>query len=81
MLESRIGHRVIELNETDSTNSYAARLMHLEVPEDGKSVIMAGFQKAGRGQRGAGWESDAAKNLLISYIILQLSLKLPISLH
>lgn len=75
MLESRIGHRVIELNETDSTNSYAARLMHLEVPEDG-TVIMAGFQKAGRGQRGAGWESDAAKNLLISYIIYPNFLKI-----
>ncbi|MBL0343422.1 MAG: biotin--[acetyl-CoA-carboxylase] ligase [Bacteroidetes bacterium] len=75
MLGIKTGQRVIELVETDSTNSYAARLMHLEVPEDG-TVIMAGFQKAGRGQRGSGWESEPGKNLLISYILYPNFLKI-----
>ena len=67
--------RTIHLAETDSTNSYAARLLHLEIPEEG-TVIMADFQKAGRGQRGSGWESESGKNLIISYILYPNFLKI-----
>ncbi len=68
MFGNRPGQRIIELDETDSTNSYAARLLHDQVPEEG-TVIVAHFQKAGKGQRGSGWESEAHKNLVISYIL------------
>lgn len=68
MFGNKPGQRVIELDETDSTNSYAARLLHDQVPEEG-TVISTGFQKAGKGQRGTVWESEPYKNLLISYIL------------
>ena len=68
MIGNTLGRRIIEIEDTDSTNSYAARLLHAEVPEDG-TVIMAHYQKSGRGQRSTVWESEAGKNLLVSYIV------------
>jgi BirA family transcriptional regulator, biotin operon repressor / biotin---[acetyl-CoA-carboxylase] ligase len=68
MIGNAIGGRIIELDDTDSTNSYAARLLHNEFPEEG-TVIMAHVQKAGRGQRSSTWNSQAGKNLLLSYIL------------
>src|SRR5689334_16542482 len=68
MLGTEIGHRVIELEETDSTNSHASRILHDEVPEEG-TIVLTQFQKAGRGQRGSLWESERGKNLLASYIL------------
>lgn len=68
MLGNVIGSKLIELDETDSTNSYAARLIYDQSPLEG-TVIVAGFQSAGKGQRGAGWESEKNQNLLISCII------------
>ncbi len=67
MFGNKPGQRIIELAETDSTNSYAARLLHDEIPEEG-TLIYTRFQKAGRGQRGTTWESEHGKNLLLSYI-------------
>lgn len=67
MFGNKPGQRIIELAETDSTNSYAARLLHDEIPEEG-TLIYTRFQKAGRGQRGTTWESENGKNLLLSYI-------------
>ncbi|HMT28646.1 MAG TPA: biotin--[acetyl-CoA-carboxylase] ligase [Bacteroidia bacterium] len=75
MIGFKAGNRVIHMAETDSTNSFASRLLHLEIPEEG-TVIMADFQKAGRGQRGSGWVSEAGKNLLISYILYPNFLKI-----
>ena len=37
------------------------------IPEG--SVISAGYQSAGRGQKGNSWESSEGKNLLISIIL------------
>jgi len=68
MFGNKPGQRIIELNETDSTNSHAARLLHEEFPEEG-TLIFSRFQKAGRGQRGTNWESEQDKNLLLSYIL------------
>lgn len=68
MFGNKPGQRIIELDEIDSTNSYAARLLHDEVPEEG-TVIIANYQNAGKGQRGSRWESDFHKNLLASYIL------------
>ncbi len=68
MFGNKPGQRIIELAETDSTNSYAARLLHDEIPEEG-TVIYSRLQKAGRGQRGTNWDSESGKNLLLSYIL------------
>lgn len=68
MLGNVIGSKLIELDETDSTNSYASRLIFDQSPIEG-TVIMAGYQSAGKGQRGSGWESLKQQNLLISYIL------------
>ena len=55
------------LPEIDSTNSYLASLLrNISLPEG--SVIRAGFQIKGRGQKGAVWESEAGKNLLLSFL-------------
>ncbi len=68
MYISTIGENLIELNETDSTNSYASRLLYDGLPVEG-TVIMARYQTIGRGQRGSAWESEPGKNLLVSYIL------------
>lgn len=68
MIGVKIGLHRIELEETDSTNSYASRMIHNELPKEG-TAILAHFQKAGKGQRGSGWESESRKNLLVSYIL------------
>jgi len=62
-----IGNKVISLQHINSTNLYAARLLENESPPEG-TVVMAGFQERGRGQREAIWESDAEQNLLCSVI-------------
>lgn len=68
MIGTPIGKNVIELDETDSTNSYASRLLHDQYPLEG-TAILAHFQTSGRGQRASGWESSPHKNLLVSYIL------------
>jgi len=68
MLGNVIGSKIIELDEIDSTNSYAARLIYDQSPIEG-TVITAGFQSAGKGQRGSGWESEKNQNLILSYIL------------
>jgi len=68
MIGVKIGLPCIELEETDSTNSYASRLIHNELPKEG-TAILAHYQKAGKGQRGSGWQSEPGENLLISYIL------------
>ncbi|MDR3118097.1 MAG: biotin--[acetyl-CoA-carboxylase] ligase [Mediterranea sp.] len=59
---------VIHLAETDSTNNYLNRLSLEENPEE-FTVVTAGFQTAGKGQWGNGWESEAGKNLLFSIVM------------
>ncbi|MBK8405149.1 MAG: biotin--[acetyl-CoA-carboxylase] ligase [Bacteroidetes bacterium] len=68
MIGNKIGSLVIELEETDSTNSYASRLLQEHEVAEG-TAIMAHFQTSGRGQRSSGWESESHKNLTVSYIL------------
>ena len=67
MIITSFGQSLIELEEVDSTNSYASRILLLNQLADG-TVIMAHSQRSGRGQRGSTWESDPGTNLLVSYI-------------
>jgi len=68
MLIDIIGHRIIELKEVDSTNSYAARLLFEGEIAEG-TVVRADYQNSGRGQQGARWESLPEENLLISCLL------------
>ena len=55
------------LPEIDSTNTYLAGILRkISLPEG--SVVRAGIQNAGRGQKGAIWESEKGKNLLLSFL-------------
>lgn len=57
----------IFLNEVESTNNYAMRLVSDKADEG--TVVLAQFQSKGRGQSGNYWESEAGKNLLMSLIL------------
>lgn len=56
------------LQEVDSTNNYANRLIMTDSAEDG-AVVLAHYQKKGKGQSGNHWESEAGKNILASVIL------------
>jgi len=59
---------IIRLETVDSTNNYAANLLKLSrVPEG--TVITALEQTAGKGQRGAKWNSNKGDNLLCSIVL------------
>lgn len=57
----------IKLPATDSTNAHLKRLLQERGLPDG-TLVAAGVQTRGRGQRGAGWESDQGKNLTFSVL-------------
>jgi BirA family biotin operon repressor/biotin-[acetyl-CoA-carboxylase] ligase len=63
-----IGQKIIQLARVDSTNNYAAILISEGKGEHG-TVILAEDQTAGRGQRGAEWQSKAGENLLMTVIL------------
>lgn len=60
--------RIIQVDETESTNSFLKELVRKEhVPEG--SAVVAKFQTKGRGQADSSWESAYDKNLLFSIVI------------
>jgi BirA family biotin operon repressor/biotin-[acetyl-CoA-carboxylase] ligase len=63
-----IGSKVIQLSSVDSTNNYAAMLLSNDNAVHG-TVILSDEQTAGRGQRGANWQSESGSNLLMSIIL------------
>lgn len=60
-----IGNQIIYLDRVDSTSNYVATLISEGKARHGM-VILAEIQTNGRGQRGATWQSEDAKNLLLS---------------
>ena len=56
------------IEETGSTNKALRERMATGQVEEG-SVVVAGFQTAGRGQVGNVWESEAGKNLTFSVVL------------
>jgi len=60
-----IGRKIIFKETLDSTNNYAAKLLHAGELYHG-TVIMSGEQTAGRGQRGAVWAAEPYKNLIFT---------------
>ena len=63
-----IGSDISKFDELDSTNSYLADLSKEKEIQDG-SVVVAGYQTAGRGQDTNTWYSSAEKNLLLSIFL------------
>lgn len=63
-----IGSEFIYREETGSTNIDAASLIQTRNAAEG-TIIHAGFQSAGKGQKGNIWESQRDKNLLLSIIL------------
>ncbi len=63
-----IGNKVIALENTGSTNHFAAALVESGMPDEG-TVVIADYQEKGRGQRESVWESERGKNLLCSIIL------------
>lgn len=61
------GKNIIILNEVDSTNNYAKQLI-ADKAEEG-TVVLAHYQKNGKGQQGNFWESEPNKNLTFSLIL------------
>ena len=58
----------IWLEETDSTNSEATRLLKHQILPEG-TCICARFQREGKGQRSNNWLSRPGENLLASFIL------------
>ena len=59
---------VILLSVTDSTNNYAMRVIDADKAQAG-TLIVAGRQEAGKGQRGRSWQDEPGGSLLMSLII------------
>lgn len=64
----------IFLASTTSTNDYLKELSE-RLPLPDWSVVRAGFQTKGRGQRGKQWESDSDANLLMSLWLRPLKIR------
>lgn len=64
----RIGHRVVELDSVDSTNSYASRGLARGELGHGTAVV-ALEQTGGRGQRGRQWTTAKGEDLAASFVL------------
>ncbi|NQV01401.1 MAG: biotin--[acetyl-CoA-carboxylase] ligase [Bacteroidia bacterium] len=64
----KIGTIFIDLEEVDSTNLYAERMLKKGPVEEG-IVIRASFQTAGKGQGDNRWESAPGQNLTFSIVL------------
>ena len=69
-----IGQKIIQLKETDSTNSHLLRLIDIEKLSEG-AVVITQKQAQGRGQRGTFWKSEPGKNLTLSILLKPTFLK------
>jgi len=69
------GSNYIHLLTSESTNDFAMDYLSKTIPKDG-FFVLADFQTGGKGQYGRKWDSEASKNLLVSYIFDSSFLKL-----
>lgn len=68
-LQFLVNKPIIELDETDSTNNYAMRLIDADTALDGLTIT-ALRQTNGKGQRGRKWQGDDGESLLMSVIVV-----------
>jgi len=59
---------IIEIDSVDSTNSYAIELERSNVIHEG-DVVLANYQKGGKGQGDNSWESEYGSNLTFSLVL------------
>ena len=57
------------IKSTNSTNTLLKELLAKGEWPENERFLYAGYQTAGRGQTGNGWESEACKNLLCSILL------------
>ena len=57
------------IKSTNSTNTLLKELLAKGEWPENERFLYAGYQTAGRGQTGNGWESEAGKNLLCSILL------------
>lgn len=65
---------IIKLDAIDSTNDYLKQLSK-ESPLENYTIVIANEQTKGKGQMGAKWVSEKGKNLTMSILIKDVSLK------
>lgn len=63
-----LGKHILYFDELESTNSTALELKSQEKLEEG-SVIVSGYQENGKGLDANKWESEAGKNLCLSFCV------------
>lgn len=59
----------MKVERTESTNTLMKELLAKGEWPEGERFLYTGFQTAGRGQAGNGWESEEGKNLLCSILL------------
>lgn len=59
----------VKVERTESTNTLMKELLAKGEWPEGERFLYTGFQTAGRGQAGNGWESEEGKNLLCSILM------------
>jgi len=69
-----IGNKIVYLESVDSTNNYLKKKLLNNKFEEGL-LVSANKQESGRGQRENSWESEAGKNLLLSFIVYPFFIK------
>jgi BirA family biotin operon repressor/biotin-[acetyl-CoA-carboxylase] ligase len=63
-----IGQHILELDETESTNTYAINLIK-EVQVAEGTIVFTHNQTKGRGQVGNTWQAETGKNLTFSLVL------------
>lgn len=71
--QHHLHNKIIWLAETESTNLYATELLKQNAANE--TAIVAAYQTKGKGQQQNVWESDAGKNILLSWICYPVMLK------
>lgn len=64
-----VGQNLIKLLAVDSTNTFLKNLVSKSEPLPEGTVIMAGYQFAGKGQQENTWQAEPGKNLTISILL------------
>jgi BirA family biotin operon repressor/biotin-[acetyl-CoA-carboxylase] ligase len=67
LASARLGRRVYFYPETDSTNDVALQLAR--GGEEEGTIVLADYQRRGRGRRGNTWSSPRGRDLLVSIIL------------
>ena len=67
-------YNIVHLEEIDSTNDYAQKLISTNKQVD-RTIVLADYQTKGKGQRNNVWSSEKSKNLLMSIILQNINLE------